>query len=145
MEKKKLSIIFTLVLLISSCATQITGSVKLVDRNQRPLADQDHEGIVVNMINTSAELENASVSVTTDKQGLFSTKNEKLKPGVYKIEVTHIGFQTATMEVKVSGGKKVDMVLMKIPEGRRRSIRIRKNDADKIINPGEVNIQPPSM
>lgn len=145
MKNRKLFFLLFILLIITACAPQISGNIKLVDRNQRPLVDADLDGIVVNMINTTASIENASISVTTDKQGNFSTKNEKIKAGLYKIEVTHIGYQTATAEVKVSGGKKVDMVLKKIPEGRRRSIRIRRNDSDKIINPGEVNIQPPSM
>ena len=35
--------------------------------------------------------------------------------------------------------------LKKIPEGNRKSIEGSKSDEDKIVNPGEVNIQPPTM
>jgi hypothetical protein len=35
--------------------------------------------------------------------------------------------------------------LKKIEEGRRKSIKGAASDEDKIINPGEVNIQAPAM
>jgi hypothetical protein len=34
---------------------------------------------------------------------------------------------------------------MKIDEGKRKAIEGAASDEDKIINPGEVNLQPPSM
>jgi hypothetical protein len=35
--------------------------------------------------------------------------------------------------------------LPKIQEAKRKSIKGSASDEDKIINPGEVNIQPPAM
>jgi hypothetical protein len=42
-------------------------------------------------------------------------------------------------------GTKVDFKLRKIEEAKRRAIKGAATDEDKIINPGEVNIQAPSM
>jgi hypothetical protein len=39
----------------------------------------------------------------------------------------------------------VELKLKKIPEGKRKSIEGSKSDENKIVNPGEVNIQPPTM
>jgi hypothetical protein len=48
--------------------------------------------------------------------------------------------------VEVGGGRQqVELILKKIPEGKRRSIERSDSDRDKIINPGEVNIQPPML
>jgi hypothetical protein len=54
---------------------------------------------------------------------------------------------TDTQSVKVTkfGSKKVEFKLKKIPEGKRKTIEGSKSDEDKIVNPGEVNIQPPTM
>ena len=64
-----------------------------------------------------------------------------------QFEVSHLGFQTETRTVEVTtfSSPTVDVNLRKIPEGRRKSIRGSRSDEDKIVNPGEVNIQPPSM
>ncbi len=51
---------------------------------------------------------------------------------------------TATVEVG-SFGKKVEFKLKKIEEAKRKSIKGSTTDEDKIINPGEVNIQAPAM
>ena len=69
-------------------------------------------------------------------------------PGLYKVEVSRIGYMTETQSLEVSrfgGGKHADFKIKKIPEGKRRSIEGSKSDEDKIVNPGEVNIQPPTM
>jgi hypothetical protein len=42
-------------------------------------------------------------------------------------------------------GKKLELKLRRIDEARRRSIKGSDSDEDKIINPGEVNIQAPTM
>jgi hypothetical protein len=39
----------------------------------------------------------------------------------------------------------VDLKLKQIPEGKRKSIEGSRTDENKIVNPGEVNIQPPTM
>ena len=134
-------------LMTAGCATRIAGSVKLVDPNLQPIANDSPAGIVVNMINTTAALENASHAVKTDDTGAFQSEKDKLVPGIYKIEVSRIGYKTATQSIEVKKNKtlKVELVLKKIPEGKRKSIATDRSDESKIINPGEVNIQPPSM
>jgi hypothetical protein len=138
-----------IVTLLSACAPSISGTIQLVDANNKPIpvAVASPEGSVVNMINTSAAVEQASYSVTTAADGKFESAKDVIKQGKYQVEVTHIGFQTETRTVEVGtfSSPTVDVSLRKIPEGRRKSIRGSRTDEDKIINPGEVNIQPPSM
>lgn len=136
-------------ILLSACAPSIRGTIQLVDANNRPIpaAIASPEGAVVNMINTTEAVEQASHSVTIAADGKFESAKDAIKKGKYQIEVTHIGFQTETRSVEVGSfsSPTVDISLRKIPEGRRKSIRGSRTDEDKIINPGEVNIQPPSM
>lgn len=138
-----------LVTLLSACAPSIRGTIQLVDANNKPIpvAIASPEGAVVNMINTTAAVEQASYSVTTAADGKFESAKDAVKQGTYQVEVTHIGFQTETRTVEVGqfSSPTVDVSLRKIPEGRRKSIRGSRTDEDKIVNPGEVNIQPPSM
>ncbi|HJX17103.1 MAG TPA: carboxypeptidase regulatory-like domain-containing protein [Acidiferrobacterales bacterium] len=134
------------VLLLGGCSAGISGSVRMVDRNNKPIADAPLEGIVVNMINTSSAVEQASHSVRTDKKGHFEAGSDKIKPGVYKIEVSEPGYVAATKTIEVKkSSRSVDLDLRQLPKGASQSYRGMKSDKDKIINPGEVNIQPPSM
>ena len=66
---------------------------------------------------------------------------------MYKVEASRIGYMTDTQTVEVTkfGGNKVEFKLKRIPEGKRKSIEGSRSDEDKIVNPGEVNIQPPTM
>jgi hypothetical protein len=120
-----------------------------VDSANRPIpaAVGTPEGAVVNMINTSTAVEEASHSVTVKADGKFESAKDVIKPGKYKVEITHIGYQTETKSVEVGSfsGATLDVDLRRIQEGRRKTIRGSRSDEDKIINPGEVNIQPPSM
>ena len=135
--------------LLSACAPSIRGTIQLVDANNKPIpaAVASPEGAVVNMINTSTAVEQASYSVTAAADGKFESAKDAIKQGSYQVEVSHIGFQTETKTVEVGSfsSPTVDVSLKKIQEGRRKSIRGARSDEDKIINPGEVNIQPPSM
>lgn len=133
-------------LLLSGCASVITGSVKFVDRNNKPEPDSRLEGVVVNLINTTSPIGDASYSVKTDNKGKFETDAKQLKPGTYKIEVNEPGYlpTSKTIEFKDSS-REVNLELKKMPVGGARSYRGMQSDKDKIINPGEVNIQPPSM
>jgi hypothetical protein len=135
--------------MLSACAPSIRGTIQLVDANNKPIpvAVASPEGAVVNMINTSAAVEEASYSVTTAADGKFESAKDVIKKGKYQVEITHLGFQTETRTVEVTtfSNPKVDVSLRKIHEGRRKSIRGSRSDEDKIVNPGEVNIQPPSM
>ncbi|MFA6903938.1 MAG: carboxypeptidase-like regulatory domain-containing protein [Gallionellaceae bacterium] len=137
------------VTMLSACAPSIRGTIQLVDANNKPIpvAVASPEGAVVNMINTSAAVEEASYSVTTAADGKFESAKDVIKKGKYQVEITHLGFQTETRTVEVTtfSSPKVDVSLRKIHEGRRKSIRGSRSDEDKIVNPGEVNIQPPSM
>ncbi len=133
-------------LILSGCAANIAGAVRLVDMNSQPVESGNVEGIVVNMINTSAPLEEASYSVKTGKDGKFTTEGSKLKEGTYKVEAGKSGYLTTTATVEVGGGtKEVLLELKQIPKKQSRTYRSSSSDEDKIVNPGEVNIQPPTM
>ena len=131
---------------LCGCAASIRGTVQLVDSRQQPVANERPTGAVVNMINTKAALEQASASALVNDKGEFESPKDSIKSGVYKVEVSRIGYETETQTVEVgSFGKKLDFKLRKIDEGKRRSIKGAASDEDKIINPGEVNIQAPVM
>lgn len=140
-------ILIGLLLMTTACSSKIYGTVQLVDPEMNPLDGQSAEGTVINMINTTAQVENASTSAVVDEKGKFESAKESIVPGTYKIEAARIGFETETetVEIKGSGSKKIEFKLKKIEEGKRRSIESSSTDADKIINPGEVNIRPPGM
>ncbi len=139
-------IAFMALLLLSGCASTISGSVKFVDRENNPEPDPKLEGVVVNMINTTTSVGQASYSVKTDPKGKFEADPKQLKPGTYKVEVNEPGYlpTSKTIEFK-DASREVEFVLKKIPMGGSRSYRGMQSDKDKIINPGDVNIQPPSM
>ena len=133
-------------LLVSGCASSIRGTVQLVDSREQPIPNESPRGVVVNMINTKAAVEQASASALVDEKGAFESPKDSIKPGLYKVEASRIGYETQTTTIEVgSFGKKVELKLRKIDEARRKSIRGETTDEDKIINPGEVNIQAPSM
>ncbi|HEX9193598.1 MAG TPA: carboxypeptidase-like regulatory domain-containing protein [Burkholderiales bacterium] len=134
-------------MMLSGCAATIHGTVQLVDSRQQPIPNESPKGAVVNMINTTAAVEQASSSATVDEKGEFESPKGSVKPGVYKVEASRIGYETQTETVEIGSffSKKVQFKLPKIEEGKRKSIKGSATDADKIINPGEVNIQPPAM
>jgi hypothetical protein len=134
-------------LFLTACSAKIYGTVQLVDEDMKPIPDDNPKGTVVNMINTSVSVETASHSVVADEKGKFESEEETITPGVYKVEASRIGYVTETQTVEMGGStsKKLKFALKKIPEGKRRSIAGASSDADKIINPGEVNIQPPGI
>ncbi|MDH3326186.1 MAG: hypothetical protein OEM38_05645 [Gammaproteobacteria bacterium] len=147
-----MSRIFTIALilgftLLAGCSAKISGVVRLVDANSQPITVERPNNIMVNMINTSVSLENASHSVKTDDMGAFMSEKGKLLPGMYKVETQRIGYKSTTQTIEVgkySHGK-LELFLRKIKTKKRHSVKNTKSDANKIINPGEVNIQPPSM
>jgi hypothetical protein len=143
-------ILFALMMLaVAACSPKIYGRVQLLDVNLQPIppAQESPQGTVVNMINTTTTLEKASGAVVTDAEGKFESPKNYVIPGLYKVEANRIGYMTETQTVKTTkfGKKKVELKLKKIPEGKRRTIEGSKSDEDKIVNPGEVNIQPPTM
>ena len=133
--------------LLSGCSAKISGVVRLIDANSNPITKEVPENIVVNMINTTASLENASHSVKTNEKGEFVSEKGKLLPGLYKIESQRIGYKSTTQTIELGkySKPKIELFLRKIKTKRRKSVKNTKTDANKIINPGEVNIQPPSM
>lgn len=143
------AVLIALVLMLAACAPRIYGTLQLMDPNMQPIpaAKEGPEGTVVNMINTTSALEQASHAVTVNAEGKFESVKGKLSPGIYRVEATRIGYQTDTQTVEITkfGGKKVEFKLKKIAEGKRKSIEGSRSDEDKIVNPGEVNIQPPTM
>jgi len=137
----------TLAALLPACAAKIHGTVQLGDAGRQPAAKESLQGTVVNMINTTVPLEQASHSVTTDADGKFESTKGRLRPGTYRVEVSRIGYETdtQTVEIKDYTRKKIEFNLRRIQEGSRKTIRGSKSDEDKIINPGEVNIQAPTL
>ena len=138
-----------LALLLGACSPKIYGTVQLLDPGLKPIppAQESPQGTVVNMINTTTTLEKASHAVVADAEGKFESMKDFIVPGLYKVEASRIGFMTETQSVEVTkfGGQKVNFKLKKIPESKRKSIEGSKSDENKIVNPGEVNIQPPTM
>lgn len=149
MKLRTIFVAVALVVMLSACAPSIRGTIRLVDSSNRPIpaAVGTPEGAVVNMINTSTAVEQASHSVSVMADGKFESAKDVIKPGKYKVEITHIGYQTETKSVEVGSfsSATVDVDLRRIQESRRKTIRGSRSDEDKIVNPGEVNIQPPSM
>lgn len=135
-----------IVLLLASGCASIHGTVQLVDEREQPIPNESPKGTVVNMINTTAAVERASTSAVVNEKGEFESPKDSITSGLYKVEATRIGYETRTETVEVGMfGKKLEIKLRKIDEARRRSIRGAASDEDKIINPGEVNIQAPTM
>jgi len=133
-------------LALSGCGATIRGTVQLVDGRDQPVANENPKGTLVNMINTSAAVEKASASASADEKGEFESPKDSLTTGVYKVEVSRIGYETQTQTVEVGNfGTKVQVKLRRIEDAKRKSIKGSTTDEDKIINPGEVNIQPPAM
>jgi hypothetical protein len=146
MTARALVVLITPLLLVSGCGATIRGTVQLVDSRQQPIANESPKGAVVNMMNTTAAVDQASASASVDEKGEFESPKDSIKPGVYKVEVSRIGYETQTATVEVgSFGKKVEVKLRKIEEAKRKSIKGLATDKDMIINPGEVNIQAPAM
>jgi hypothetical protein len=147
MTARALVVLIAPLLLISGCAATIHGTVRLVDSRQQPVPNESPKGAVVNMINTTAAVDKASSSATVDEKGEFESPKGSIKPGIYKVEASRIGYETQTETVEIGSffGKKVEFKLPKIQEAKRKSIKGSASDEDKIINPGEVNIQPPAM
>lgn len=133
--------------LFGACSAKIYGKVELVNQKLQPIQDENPQGTVVHMMNTTANLQTASISAIADKKGKFESEKDALAPGKYRVEASRIGYetQTETVEIKGSTRKKLAFKLKKIDEGKRKSIESLTSDADKIVNPGEVNIQPPGM
>ncbi|MEJ2364754.1 MAG: carboxypeptidase regulatory-like domain-containing protein [Deltaproteobacteria bacterium] len=146
-SKAPMLLIALALLFLTACSAKIYGTVRLVDEDMKPIPDDNPKGTVVNMINTSVSVETASHSVVANEEGKFESEEETITPGTYKVEASRIGYQTETQTVKIgdSTSKKLEFALKRIPEGKRRSIAGASSDADKIINPGEVNIQPPGI
>ena len=142
-----LLVLAVVALMLSACSAKIYGTVQLVDPELKPVEGVSPQGTVVNMINTTAKVENASTSTIVDEKGKFESEKDSLVPGKYKVEASRIGYETETHTVEMKGStrEKIEFKLKKIQEGKRRSIEGASSDADKIINPGEVNIRPPGM
>jgi len=149
MKLAKNAVIMAVMLLVAACAPKISGTVLLVDAKMTPIpaAKESPVGTVVNLINTTTTLEKASQAVTVNEKGEFESEKDFIVPGMYKVEVTRIGYLTETKSVEITAHtrEKLEFKLKKISESKRKSIEGSKSDEDKIVNPGEVNIQPPTM
>jgi len=139
-------ILLIVLLALSGCGATIRGTVQLVDNRDQPVANESPKGTVVNMINTSAAVDKASASASVDEKGEFESPKDSIQSGIYKVEASRIGYETQTQTVEVGNfGTKVQIRLKRIEEARRKAIKGSSTDEDKIINPGEVNIQAPAM
>jgi hypothetical protein len=149
MKLRRIVLLAVLALPLAACAPKIYGTVQLLDAKMQPvpITKENPQGTVVNMINTTTTLEKASQAVNVDAEGKFESVKDYIVPGMYKVEASRIGYMTETQSVEITkfGSKKLEFKLRKIPEGKRKSIEGSKSDEDKIVNPGEVNIQPPTM
>ena len=149
MKYAKTVLFVAMALAVGAFSPKIYGTVQLLDPNLQPIppVKENPQGTVVNMINTTTTLEKASGATLSDGDGKFMSAKDYIIPGVYKVEANRIGYMTETQTVKIKkfGSKKVEFKLKKIPEGVRKTIEGSKSDEDKIVNPGEVNIQPPTM
>ena len=149
MNRSKSLVLIVMLLTVAACSPKIYGTVQLMDANMQPIpiTKEGPQGTVVNMINTTTTLEKASHAVVVDADGKFESVKDSIIPGIYKVEATRIGFMTETQSVEVTkwGGTKVEFKIKKIPEGKRKTIEGTKSDEDKIVNPGEVNMEPPTM
>jgi hypothetical protein len=149
MNYAKTILFAVMMLVLGACSPKIYGTAQLLDMNLQPIppAKESPQGTVVNMINTTTTLEKASGAVITDSEGKFQSAKDYIIPGLYKVEANRIGYLIETQTVKITkfGSKKVEFKLKKIPEGKRKTIEGSKSDEDKIVNPGEVNLQPPTM
>jgi hypothetical protein len=145
MTKRALISLITL-LALSGCGATIRGTVQLVDGRDQPVANESPKGTLINMINTTAAVEKASSSASADEKGEFEAPKDSIQKGIYKVEASRIGYETQSQTVEVgSFGTKVQIKLKRIEEAKRKSIKGSSTDEDKIINPGEVNIQAPAM
>src|SRR3989454_658386 len=124
-----------LAVLLPGCAAKIHGRVQLVDANLQPAAKESLQGIVVNMINTTTAVEQASHAATTDVDGKFESTKGRLRPGTYKVEASRIGYETETqtVEIKEHTQKNIDFKLRRIQEGKRKTIQGSKSDEAKSI------------
>ena len=63
-------------LLLSACSPKIYGTLQLMDPTMQPIppAKESPEGTVVNMINTTSTLEQASHAVTVNIEGKFESE-----------------------------------------------------------------------
>lgn len=145
MGLRKIFFVIILFIIAAGCATKISGTVQLLDENGQLLKAENPAGTVVNMMNLSAPIGKANYSTEANDKGLFEKK--EIEPGEYKVEASKLGFATETQGAKLGkfSHKKFQFKLKKIPEGKRKSLKEGNKDEEKIINPGEVNIQPPSM
>jgi hypothetical protein len=133
-------------LALSGCGATIRGTVQLVDGRDQPVANESPKGTLINMINTTAAVDKASASASADEKGEFESPKDSLTTGMYKVEASRIGYETQSQTVEVGNfGTKVQIKLRRIEEAKRRAIKGSSSDEDKIINPGEVNIQAPAM
>ena len=147
---RRIASLLLVVSFLSGCASVmiwrsagISGKVRLVDNNGKEVKGR-LQGIVVNIINLSADLEEASCSVVTDETGAF-VKNE-LDKGAYKLEIVKEGYKITTQEITLGGHerRKISVDLVRLSAHQRRTIKMKKG-REEINNPGQVNIGPPSM
>src|SRR3979490_3421074 len=96
MTARVLVVLIAPLLVLSGCAATIHGTVQLIDSRQQPVTNESPKGAVINMINTTAAVDQASSSATVDEKGEFESPKGGIKPGLYKVEASRIGYETQT-------------------------------------------------
>ncbi len=148
--KKQFALLLTLAFIANGCAHLMvwrspgfSGQVRLVNKKGGEVKG-NLKGIVINMINLSGELGKTSASAVTDEKGHFA--KTELTKGAYKIEVMKDGFKVAVLEVSLGSHERRSLLvdLVRLSASKRKSIKMKKG-REEIRNPGQVNIQPPSM
>ena len=148
--RQRLALLMATILLTTGCASMmvwrspgISGEVRLVNASGSELKG-NRKGVVVNLINLSGELGDTSFSVTTDEEGKF-VKTE-LPKGAYKVEAVKDGYKIASLELTLGSHERrsLQIDLVRLSASKRRTIKMKKG-REEINNPGQVNIQPPSM
>jgi len=138
---------------LSGCAAKIQGTVHLVDAGPGSrLANEEcagHSG--QHDEHDGGTVEQASHAVTVDRPRASSSRPRiGCVPGTYKVgsEPDRVRDGDADgFRIGKYTSKKIEFKLKKIQGGPgAKTIQgSRPSDEDKIINPGEVNIQPPTM
>jgi len=124
----------------------ISGVLIPVDHSGKVIEQQERERIVINCIplREGRSVEGSTITKNPEADGSFMIE---LEAGEYDIEFFLKGFHVASFRVEVSPEEVVDLgviKLEKIPTVQGEPIMEAQKDK-KILNEGDVNIQPPSF
>jgi hypothetical protein len=133
--RKKLKFLLLLIFSASlvACSPKIYGRVDLFDPSMAPLKDEGPEDTVINMINTTSGLDNASYSVNTDKNGSFESEKKAIAKGVQgRGAQDRLRDRDPTVEVGSFSSAKLEFKLKKILEGKRKSLENARSERTRL-------------